>query len=119
MLIKNGGPNIRRDRVVLFPFDDYSIPFQHGLRLQLVGYEGGIGRRKIVIMPGDSGAPDSKLVVYYGTVRRVGGELWMWYLGQGFENIRDETLFWYAPWPEHDSDILPTRKGWGFQRQFW
>jgi len=24
--------------------------------------------------------------------------------GQGFENIGDETLFWYAPWPEHDSD---------------
>ena len=24
--------------------------------------------------------------------------------GQGFENIGDETLFWYAPWPEGDSD---------------
>ena len=22
----------------------------------------------------------------------------------GFENIGEETLFWYAPWPEHDSD---------------
>ena len=24
--------------------------------------------------------------------------------GQGFENIGDETLFWYSPWPEDDSD---------------
>ena len=24
--------------------------------------------------------------------------------GQGFENIGDETLFWYSPWPENDSD---------------
>jgi hypothetical protein len=24
--------------------------------------------------------------------------------GQGFENIGDETLFWYAPWPEGDAD---------------
>ena len=24
--------------------------------------------------------------------------------GQGFENIGDETLFWYAPWPEEASD---------------
>ena len=23
---------------------------------------------------------------------------------QGFENIGDETLFWYSPWPERDSD---------------
>ena len=24
--------------------------------------------------------------------------------GQGFENVDDETLFWYAPWPEEASD---------------
>ncbi len=85
MLIKNGAPNIRRDKAVLFPFDDYSIPFQHGLRLQLVGYKAGIDRRRIVLKPGGPEAPDSRLVVYYGTVRRVGNELWMWYLGQGDE----------------------------------
>ncbi len=83
MFIKNEGPNVSRNETVLFPFDDYSIPFQHGLRLQLVGQKGGIGRRKIVLGLGGPGAPDSKLVVYYGTVRRVDDELWMWYLGQG------------------------------------
>ena len=83
MIVKNGCPNVSQNEVVFFPFDDYSIPFQHGLRLQLVGYKPGIGKSKIVIKPGDPGAPDSKLVVYYGTVRRIGDELWMWYLGQG------------------------------------
>ena len=83
MIIKNGGPIVSRDEVVLFPFDDCSIPFQFGIRLQLVGYQGGIGRTRIVLGTGGPGAPDSKLVVYYGTVRRVGNELWMWYLGQG------------------------------------
>ena len=24
--------------------------------------------------------------------------------GQGFENIGEQTLFWYAPWPEGDAD---------------
>ncbi len=83
MFIKNGGPSISTEKVVLFPFDDCSIPFQHGLRLQLVSHKAGIGRRKIVLGLGNPAAPDSKLVVYYGTVRRVGDELWMWYLGQG------------------------------------
>ena len=80
MIIKNGGPNITRDEIILFPFDDYSIPFQHGVRLQL---ESRGGETKIVLGTGNPGAPDSRLVVYYGTVKRVGDELWMWYLGQG------------------------------------
>jgi len=83
VIIKNGAPNISRDEVVLFPFDDYSIPFQNGVRLQLIPNKAGIGRKKIVLGTGAPGAPDSKLVIYYGTVRRVGDELWMWYLGQG------------------------------------
>ena len=52
MLIKNGVPSISTEKVVLFPFDDYSIPFQHGVRLQLVGHKGGSGRRRIVLKPG-------------------------------------------------------------------
>ena len=28
--------------------------------------------------------------------------------GQDFENIGDETLFWYAPWPEQKSDGIRT-----------
>ncbi len=81
MHIKNSVPNISTDKVVLFPFDDYSIPFQHGVQLQLVHKSGAKG--KIVLGTGSPGAPDSKLVIYYGTVRRVGDELWMWYLALG------------------------------------
>ena len=63
MIIKNSGPRISRDEVILFPFDDYSISFQHGVRLQLVGHKTPIGRSKIVLETGNPGAPDSKLVV--------------------------------------------------------
>ncbi len=83
MIIKNGGLSVSRNEAVLFPFDDYSIPFQHGVRLQLIGYKPGIGKTKIVLRPGAAGAPDDKLVAYYGTVQKMGDELWMWYLGQG------------------------------------
>ena len=69
------------EEIVLFPFDDHSIPFWHGLRMQLLGRGGR--RQDIVVSPGPPGSPDNKNVVYYGTVIRVGDELWMWYLGQG------------------------------------
>ena len=83
MIIHNGGPNVSRDEIVLFPFDDHSIPFQNGVRLHLNGYATPVGRTRIVLRPGPPGAPDCERVVYYGTVHRVGEELWMWYLGLG------------------------------------
>ncbi len=83
MFIKNGGPSISTEKVVLFPFDDCSIPFQHGVRLQLVRHKRSGRKTRIVIGTGEPGAPDSASVAYYGTVQRVGDELWMWYLGQG------------------------------------
>jgi len=82
MIIYNGSPKQSLSEVVLFPFDDYSIPFQQGVRLRLVPYSKG-GGKNIVLGRGGSGAPDSKNVCYYGSVQRVGDELWMWYLGQG------------------------------------
>jgi hypothetical protein len=36
MIIRNGGPNNSLENLVLFPFDDYSIPFQDGVELKLV-----------------------------------------------------------------------------------
>src|SRR5207248_757321 len=35
--------------------------------------------------------------------------------GQGFENIGDETLFWYSPWPEHNSQGIRVAT-WGRDR---
>src|SRR5438874_1820451 len=86
MLIQNGGSSLSRDEVVLFPFDEQSLPFHRGLRVDLVRYHKRIGETKIVLSTGPAGAPDSRGVSYYGTVRRIGDELWMWYLGQGDED---------------------------------
>ena len=83
MILKNNPERAPSDHLVLFPFDDYSIPFQHGVRLHLVPYKSGVDRTRIVIPPSPPGAPDCARVIYYGTVLRVGDELWMWYLGHG------------------------------------
>lgn len=66
---------------VLFPFDNYSVPFRHGVQLQLVQAEKYSGNP--VITTGDPGSADSAELTYYGTVVRVGDELRMWYLGRG------------------------------------
>ena len=83
MIIKSSPDHVRTDELVLFPFDDYSLPFQNGLRLHLHPHRSPVDRTKIVVPLGASGTPDSMRVIYYGTVLRVGDELWMWYLGQG------------------------------------
>ena len=75
------------DEIVLFSFDDFAIPLQRGVELQLNCHRATCGRTCIVLPTGPEGAPDSEHVAYYGTVIRIGDELWMWYLGQG----RDET----------------------------
>ncbi|MEL7186794.1 MAG: hypothetical protein AAFN50_10255, partial [Pseudomonadota bacterium] len=81
MRINNGGPAASLDSIVLFPFDDYSIPFQHGVKLHLQGRR--IGDKAPVVPLGEPGAHDSQWIAFYGTVLKVDGELWMWYLGQG------------------------------------
>lgn len=83
MRISNGGPDVSHKSIVLFPFDDNSIPFQRGVKLHLNGKRRSESSRKIVVPLGDEGEHDSVWIAYYGTVVRVGNELWMWYLGQG------------------------------------
>ena len=83
MIVQNGSPQISLDEVTLFPFDDYSIPFQNGVELCLSSHRTIAGTTRIVVGLGEDGAPDSKNVVYYGSVLKVEDELWMWYLGQG------------------------------------
>ncbi len=82
MIIHNGGPQQQLSELVLFPFDDHSIPFQNGVELHLIGHNTPCGRTKIVLGLGEEGAPDDSHVVYYGTVHQVGNEFYMWYLGQ-------------------------------------
>ena len=82
MRINNGGSAASLDAIVLFAFDDHSIPFQHGVKLNLVGKQAGHGNKPAVPL-GEAGAHDSLWIAYYGTVLAIDGELWMWYLGQG------------------------------------
>jgi hypothetical protein len=57
--------------VVLFPFDDHSLPFQRGVRLQLVARRASAeAGTRIVVRPGPPGAPDSRSISYYGSVVR-------------------------------------------------
>ena len=64
--------------VVLFPFDDYSIPLTYGLTHGLIqGHREGV-----VLRPGKSG-PDAQHIINHGSVLRVGDEFRMWYLATG------------------------------------
>ena len=64
--------------VVLFPFDDYSIPLTYGLTYGLIqGHREGV-----VLRPGKSG-PDAQHIINHGSVLRVGDEFRMWYLATG------------------------------------
>lgn len=81
MRINNGGSAGSIDSIVLFPFDDHSIPFQHGVKLTLEGKQAGHGNKPVVPL-GEPPAHDSEWIAYYGTVLRIDDELWMWYLGR-------------------------------------
>ena len=83
MRILLGDAQTGSKEIVLFPFDDYAIPFQHGVRLELNSYKKSVDKKSnIVVGLGESGAPDDTAATAYGTVRRVGEELWLWYFGQ-------------------------------------
>ena len=84
MILQGLGHTESLNEVVLFPFDDYAIPLQRGLRLRLHSFRKWVDQSSnIVVGLGGPGAPDNVICTYYGTVRRVGDELWMWYLGMG------------------------------------
>jgi len=99
ILVGSGVPWVRVKEAVLFPFDNYSVPFTWGLKLDLVMAKNPDARNPIVVRPGQPGEPDSETVRYYGTVIQVGDELRMWYLGGGGKS---------DPIPH----LLPPLKGW-------
>jgi hypothetical protein len=68
---------------VLFAFDDHSIAFTTGLKLELVSGKEPGQRNPIVLGRGSKGEPDDCSVRYYGAVAEVDGELRMWYEAQG------------------------------------
>src|SRR3990172_3303096 len=75
------------NEVVLFPFDDYSIPLSYGLAHNLIqGHREGV-----VLRPADSG-PDAQHIINHGSVLKVGDEFRIWYLCLGDQDPpMDET----------------------------
>jgi hypothetical protein len=81
--VQNGVLSPSVSEAVLFPFDDYTIPFTAGLRLHLVPGKRPGQNNPIVVPIGEPGDPDDHMVRFYGTVIPVDGELRMWYMAQG------------------------------------
>ena len=77
--VLNGSPKSEVSEVVLFPFDDTSIPFTTGLRLQLVPGKSPYNGNPIVLRRGNPGEPDDESVIFYGTVIEIEDEFRMWY----------------------------------------
>jgi hypothetical protein len=78
MNITPNGKQENLDEIVLFPFDDYALPLQQGVRMHLNSFRAPTNRARIAVGLGGPGEPDSLICAYYGTVKRVGDEFWMW-----------------------------------------
>jgi len=64
---------------VLFAFDDYSIPWQHNLKVTMVPAQKHPANP--VLRHGPEGSPDYGHAALYGTVIKDGDKFRMWYLG--------------------------------------
>ena len=62
MIIDNGTPKVSLNEVVLFPFDNQSIPISHGLRLHLLQNNNAGFDREIVLKPGIQGHQTADLL---------------------------------------------------------
>ena len=71
-------PSVPVREAAFFAFDDYSIPWKDNLKLTLVEAEKYPGNP--VISCGPEGTHDSRHVVIYGSVIKVGDKFRMWYL---------------------------------------
>ena len=81
--INTGIPNHTTKEAVIFPFDDVTVPFTAGLRMNLLAGKSPGVKNPIVLENGAAGAPDDDSVRFYGTIIPIDGELRMWYLAEG------------------------------------
>ena len=105
--VQNGVPNSQVSEVVIFPFDDYTVPFSKGLLLNLIHgvrkpgdeFEGaGFDPNhpgEPVVRVGEPGTSDSKEVIW-PTVIKVGSEYRMWYVCRG-DSDHDAADSWEHP----------------------
>ena len=83
IIVNNGTADSATTEAVLFPFDDVTIPFTAGLRMELIAGKTPGVKNPIVLENGPAGTPDDFLVKFYGTIIPIDGELRMWYMAQG------------------------------------
>jgi hypothetical protein len=81
MTVDFGGPAAGLEEVVLFPFDDVTIPYRYRVQVGLVTATSPTQPHRRVLEKGKPGSPDGRNIKFYGSVRRVGDELRMWYIG--------------------------------------
>src|SRR6266436_1735690 len=62
------GPPADLDEVVLFPFDDYAIPFRYQLQMGLVPGKGQADPHTHVLEQGPPGSVDANHVQFYGSI---------------------------------------------------
>src|SRR5829696_4492742 len=79
--VRHGVPRASVREAVLFPFDDHSLPFSAGVRLNLVPGKAPGVKPPVVLDHGGPGDPDEHVARFYGTVIPLGETLCMWYLG--------------------------------------
>lgn len=98
----------------LFAFDQVSIPFSENLRLEMRSPERHPANP--VLPRGDSGAPDSWAVQFYGSVIREGGKFRMWYIAAGDERAEGtgpRSAPWRPAYAESDDGIHWTKPNLG------
>ena len=83
VIVRNSSSTPSVPEAVLFPFDNHSIPFSAGLRLQLVSGKSRDTANPIVLKKGGPGEPDDLHLRLYGTVIKVGDTLYLWYQARG------------------------------------
>ncbi|MCA9049053.1 MAG: hypothetical protein KDA89_10025 [Planctomycetaceae bacterium] len=81
--------------VTLFAFDDVSIPFTQGLKLQMRSPERH--PQNPVLTRGPAGSADSWAVQFYGSVIHDRGRYRMWYVAAGDDRL-DATVPRSSPW---------------------
>ena len=83
-----GGPTPAAEEVVLFPFDDFSVPLRYRLQVGLVSASDAYRlNTQTVLEKGKPGTADGYNLQFYGTIKRIGDELRMWYLGMPEQGI--------------------------------
>ena len=86
IIVNNGTADSATTEAVLFPFDDVTIPFTAGLRMNLISGKTPGVKNPIVLDNGPAESPDDWNVRFYGTIIPIDGELRMWYLAQGMND---------------------------------